>query len=97
MWINIVLLVWGAYNAVSYFFLMNPTLLHGYKNKLQMPPPLHMGRYVHSHKGGGGERPEESLDAMTHSVTTLFIFIVISYLLALRCWITMFNCRQIML
>ncbi|CDW75409.1 glycerophosphodiester phosphodiesterase domain-containing protein 1 [Stylonychia lemnae] len=67
MWTTIVLAVWGIYNAISFFFLMNPDLLHKHKDRLLMPTPTHHGKYIHAHKGGGDERPENSVQAYTHA------------------------------
>jgi len=78
MWLSLVLSLLGIYNSISFFFLMNPTLLHEYKTKLQLPAPLHAGRWVLSHKGGGLERPEETVDAMEHSVTFFLINVLAS-------------------
>ena len=63
--LNIILAILAIYNGISYFFLMNPTLLHKYKTKIELPDyPTGYKKYVHSHRGGGAfEAPENTLQA----------------------------------
>ncbi|CDW75831.1 glycerophosphodiester phosphodiesterase domain-containing protein 1 [Stylonychia lemnae] len=68
MILNLILAVIGVYNGISYFFLMNPTLLHKYKDKLQLPqPPTNQKKYVLSHRAGAYEKPESTVQAFQHS------------------------------
>jgi hypothetical protein len=72
-----IVLIWYA---ISFIFLLNPLLLHKYKNKLPLTKKpnysnkddIHiLGKgspYLFAHRGGSFEAPENTLQSFLHSV-----------------------------
>jgi glycerophosphoryl diester phosphodiesterase len=61
----------AIYAGTSYYFLLNPQLIHGKPKKRLKMPLLEEGcsHYIIAHRGGSMENPENTLQAFRHAIS----------------------------